>query len=226
MSKSSNIVAASHAFVNSGEGNKKRDAEEEEIDQKLNSKKKNKFYVPKSQACSLKAFHDISYDEFITQTVIVAPESIFFINKSHVIDFFENVGDIADVRFSYDEHGTFRGIVHVKFATEEAEKEVVKWNGRDVLWNLALFVKPFVCKIWSFLKKHFRTCRTIVNIDIPKDHTTGVLLGTTLIEFSTLQDFHRALDMDGQEADGTSLTIKDHEKHVKVVLEKIILQEL
>ncbi|KAI3886438.1 hypothetical protein MKX03_036725 [Papaver bracteatum] len=26
------------------------------------------------------------------------------IDKSHVIDFFENVGDIADVRFSYDEH--------------------------------------------------------------------------------------------------------------------------
>ncbi|KAI3936213.1 hypothetical protein MKW92_043565 [Papaver armeniacum] len=145
------------------------------------------------------------------------------IDKSHVIDFFENVGDIADVRFSYDEHGTFRGIVHVEFATEEAAEEAVKWNGRDLkgcpvelgIVREILCVQGFdtslgIDQIWSFLKKHFKTIRSIVHMDIPTDRTTGVPLGTALIEFSTLQAFHRALDMDGQEVDGTSLTIKDH----------------
>ncbi|KAI3896091.1 hypothetical protein MKW92_014473 [Papaver armeniacum] len=144
------------------------------------------------------------------------------ISKSHVIDFFENVGDIADVRFSYDEYSTFRRIVHVEFATEEAAKQAVKRNGRDLEgWPVELgIVGETLCvqgfdtstgidQIRIFLKRHFRTCKSIIHMDIPEDHTTGVPLGTALIEFSSLQAFHRALDLDGQEVDGTSLTIKD-----------------
>ncbi|KAI3876878.1 hypothetical protein MKW92_031994 [Papaver armeniacum] len=143
----------------------------------------------------------------------------FSINNSHVMDFFENVGDIADARFSYDECGTFGRIVHVEFATGEAAKQ---WNGRDLkgcpsepgIFRETLCVQGFdnssgTDQIWSFLKKHFRTCKSIVQMDIPEDHTTGVPLRTALIEFSSLQAFHRALDLDGQEVDGNSLTIMD-----------------
>ncbi|KAI3886463.1 hypothetical protein MKX03_036750 [Papaver bracteatum] len=375
-SKRSEVVAAvSHAFVNSGEGNNKKNANKRDAEQKLNLKKIKKFYEPENRVCSLKAFHDISYDEFITQTWIgedasakpvkrtaatktliasnlpvsidkshvihffkqvgddivdvrfhyyigkdgkfrvsfalvefateeAANKAIKFqhqdllgydvrlspqldgatgaaskrqlfsgsghiefvteegakkavrlngvellgspidlwreakgtgasrtlclknvplsIDKSHVIDFFENVGDIADVRFSYDEYETFRRIVHVEFATEEAAKQAVKWNGRDLegcpvelgIVRETLCVQGFdtssgIDQIRIFLKRHFRTCKSIIHMDIPEDHITGVPLGTALIEFSTLQAFHRALDLDGQEVDGTSLTIKD-----------------
>ncbi|KAI3846491.1 hypothetical protein MKW92_010292 [Papaver armeniacum] len=144
------------------------------------------------------------------------------ISKSHVINFFENVGDIADVRFSYDEYGTFRRIVHVEFATGEAAKQAVKWNGRDLkgcpvelgIVRENLSVQGFdtssgTDQIRIFLKRHFRTCKSIVHMDIPEDHITGVPLGTALIEFSSLLAFQRALDLDGQEVDGNSLTIKD-----------------
>ncbi|KAI3867029.1 hypothetical protein MKX03_023653 [Papaver bracteatum] len=145
------------------------------------------------------------------------------INKSHVIDFFKNVGDIADVRFSYDEYGTFGRIAHVEFATEEAARMAVKWSGRDFkgrpvepgIVRETLCVQGFdtssgIDQIRIFLKKHFRTCKSIVKMDIPTDSYSGVPLGTALIEFSSLQAFHRALDLDGQEVDGTSLTIKDY----------------
>ncbi|KAI3917665.1 hypothetical protein MKW98_021427 [Papaver atlanticum] len=129
------------------------------------------------------------------------------IDKSHVIDFFEDVGDVADVRFSYDKYGTFRGIVHVEFATEEAAKEAVKWNGKDLKGcpvELGI-VRETVCvqgfdtssdQIQRILKRHFRTCRYIVHIDILKDHNTGVPLGTALINFSCLEAFHLALELD------------------------------
>ncbi|KAI3903777.1 hypothetical protein MKW92_044292 [Papaver armeniacum] len=395
-SKRSEVVAAvSHAFVNTGEGNNKKNANKRDAEQKLNLKRNKKFYEPESRVCSLKAFHDISYDEFITQTwigedasakpvkrtaaskTLIAsnlPVSIdkfhviqffkqvgddivdvrfhyyngkegkfrvsfalvefateeaankakkfqhldllgydvrlspqldgttgaaskrlvmkglpyfadksdvikFFkqvgeivdvqlsysgdgkfsgsghiefvteeaakkavrlnevellgscvelyreakgtgtsrtlclknvplsISKSHVIDFFENVGDIADVRFSYDEYSTFRRIVHVEFATEEAAKQAVKRNGRDLEgWPVELgIVGETLCvqgfdtstgidQIRIFLKRHFRTCKSIIHMD--RSH-------------HCLQAFHRALDLDGQEVDGTSLTIKD-----------------
>ncbi|KAI3937621.1 hypothetical protein MKW92_021892 [Papaver armeniacum] len=143
------------------------------------------------------------------------------IDKSHVIDFFKDVGDVADVRFSYDKYGTFRGVVHVEFATEEAAKEAVKLNGEDLKGcpvELGI-VRETVCvkgfdtssdQIQSILIRHFRTCRYIVHIDILKDQDTGVPLGTALIRFSSLQAFHLALELDGQEVDGTSLSIKDY----------------
>ncbi|XP_026460490.1 nucleolin 1-like [Papaver somniferum] len=50
------------------------------------------------------------------------------------IIFFENVGDIVDVHFSRDKYQTtLRRVSHVEFASEEAAKETVKWNGRDSL---------------------------------------------------------------------------------------------
>ncbi|KAI3960929.1 hypothetical protein MKW98_019130 [Papaver atlanticum] len=140
------------------------------------------------------------------------------IDKSLVIEFFE---DVADVRFSYYENGTFRGNVHVEFATEEAAKEAVKLNGKDLKGcPVALgIVRETLCvqgfdtssdQIRSILKRHFRTCRYIVQIDILKDHNAGVPLGIALINFSSLQAFHLALQLDGQEVDGTSLSIKDY----------------
>ncbi|XP_026420379.1 uncharacterized protein LOC113316410 [Papaver somniferum] len=143
------------------------------------------------------------------------------IDKSHVIDFFEDVGDVADLRFSYDEYGTFRGIVHVEFATEEAAKEAVKWNGKYLKGcpvELGI-VRETVCvqgfdtssdQIHKILIKNFRTCRYIVHIDILKDHNTGVPWGTALMNFSSLEAFHLSLELDGQEVDGNSLSIKDY----------------
>ncbi|KAI3903595.1 hypothetical protein MKW98_032249 [Papaver atlanticum] len=108
------------------------------------------------------------------------------IDKYHVIDFFENVEDIADVRFSYDEYGTFGRFAHVEFATGEAAKQAVRWNGRDLkgcpvelgIVFEALCVQGFdissgIDQIRIFLI-NFRTCKSIVQVDNQKDHTTGV----------------------------------------------------
>ncbi|KAI3881173.1 hypothetical protein MKX03_002347 [Papaver bracteatum] len=150
------------------------------------------------------------------------------INKSDVIKFFENVGHIADVRFSLDDrYETFRRVAHVEFATEEATKEAAKWNGRYLLGHpvrLAI-VRETLCvqgydtslgadQIRSFLQNHFKTCESIIHIDIPETRfyggRAGVPPGTALIEFSNLQALHRALDLNGKEVDGTSLTITDY----------------
>ncbi|KAI3881362.1 hypothetical protein MKW92_000496 [Papaver armeniacum] len=151
----------------------------------------------------------------------------YHINKSDVINFFEKVGDIADVRFSCDKYKTFKRVAHVEFATEEAAKEAAKWNGRHLLGrpvHLGI-VRETLCvqgldtsleldQIWRFLENHFQTCGSIVHVDIPENRYTGVYtdvpLGSVLIEFSSLQAFHRALDLDGREVDGSSLTITDY----------------
>ncbi|RZC93811.1 hypothetical protein C5167_029450 [Papaver somniferum] len=111
----------------------------------------------------------------------------FDINKSDVIEFFGNVGDIADVWFSFDHrYETFRRVVHVEFATEEAAKEAAKWNGRYLLGRpvrLAI-VRETLCvqgydtslgadQIWSLLDSHFKTCESIVHIDIPETRYYG-----------------------------------------------------
>ncbi|MCL7039866.1 hypothetical protein MKW94_007386 [Papaver nudicaule] len=152
----------------------------------------------------------------------------FHFSKSDVINFFENVGDIADVRFSCDKDKDFRRVAHVEFATEEAALEAVKWNDRDLLGcpvRLGI-VRETLCvkgldtslgihEIRSFLEKHFQTCGgSITHVDVPEYRRTrdyyGVPLGSALVEFSSLEAFHRALDLDGQEVDGSSLTITDY----------------
>lgn len=39
-------------------------------------------------------------------------------------EFFKDVGDVVDVRFSSDSEGQFRGYGHVEFATAEEAKKV------------------------------------------------------------------------------------------------------
>ncbi|KAI3953113.1 hypothetical protein MKW98_020308 [Papaver atlanticum] len=118
----------------------------------------------------------------------------FDINKSDVIKFFENVGDIADVRFSFDpRYETFRRVVHVEFATEEATKEAAKWNGRYLLGRpvrLAIVRETLCTRFYGGF--------------------AGVPPGTALVEFSNLQALHRALDLNGKEVGGNSLTITDY----------------
>ncbi|KAI3859394.1 hypothetical protein MKW92_015792 [Papaver armeniacum] len=145
MGKSRNVVPASH-FVNSGEANK-RDAEEE-IEQK-----KNKFFEP-NLSLSLKPFHQISCDEFRTKTTVAAtglakPVKItkasktvtannlsISVDKSHVIDFFKQVGDIVDVRAQLYKHdgGNLRAhFAYIEFATEEAANKARKLHRLDLL---------------------------------------------------------------------------------------------
>ncbi|KAI3878227.1 hypothetical protein MKW92_032085 [Papaver armeniacum] len=137
---------------------------------------------------------------------------------------FENVADIADVRFSFDHrYETSWRVAHVEFATEEATNEAAKSNGRYLLGRpvrLAI-VRETLCvqgydtslkadQIRSLLENHFKTCESIVHIDIPETRfyggCAGVPPGTALIEFSNLQALHRALDLNGKEVDGISLT--------------------
>ncbi|MCL7040211.1 hypothetical protein MKW94_017748 [Papaver nudicaule] len=123
-------------------------------------------------------------------------------DESDVMDFFEEAGDIADVRFLYDEDGTFRGIGYVEFATEEAAKEAVKLNGqelvgcrvqlgivRETLYVQGLDTSSEVDEIRNSLNKHFKTCGYIVFMDVETDDCTGAPLGTALVEFSTLEAF-------------------------------------
>ncbi|MCL7051686.1 hypothetical protein MKW94_015372 [Papaver nudicaule] len=57
----------------------------------------------------------------------------FSIDKPDVIEFFKQAGEVADVRFSSDEDGRFKGFGHVEFVTEEGAKKAVKLNGQNLL---------------------------------------------------------------------------------------------
>ncbi|KAI3903793.1 hypothetical protein MKW92_012942 [Papaver armeniacum] len=146
----------------------------------------------------------------------------FSIDKFDVINLFKVAGHIADVRFLYDENGIFRRIGYVEFATEEAAKEALKLDGkklsgrllrlgivRETLYIKGLDTSSEIDEIKSSLRNHFKTCGFIVYMEIETDDT-GAPLGTALIEFPSLQAFHRALALNGQKLGDSTLRIEDY----------------
>ncbi|KAI3960907.1 hypothetical protein MKW98_019108 [Papaver atlanticum] len=146
----------------------------------------------------------------------------FSIDRFDVINLFKVDGHIADVRFLYDEDGTFRRIVYVEFETEEAAKEALKLDGnnlsgrllqlgivRETLYIKGLDTSSGIDEIKSSLRKHFKTCGFIVYMEIETDDT-GAPRGTALTEFPSLQAFHRALALNGQKLGDSTLRIEDY----------------
>ncbi|KAI3914642.1 hypothetical protein MKW92_040830 [Papaver armeniacum] len=56
----------------------------------------------------------------------------FSIDKPDVVEFFKQCGPIADIRFSSDEDGRFKGFGHIEFETEEGAQKAVKLNGKEL----------------------------------------------------------------------------------------------
>ncbi|RZC75770.1 hypothetical protein C5167_000123 [Papaver somniferum] len=122
----------------------------------------------------------------------------FDINKSDVIKFFENVGDIADVRSHSTPGMKFPG--ELRMLSLQLKKLQRRQQSRYLLGRpvrLAI-VRETLCvqgydtslgadQIRSFLENHFKTCDSIVHIDIPETRFyggfAGVPLGTALISF-------------------------------------------
>ncbi|XP_026401979.1 nucleolin 2-like [Papaver somniferum] len=256
LSNRSEVVAAvSHAFVNSGQGNNnkdanKRDAEGKEIAQKLNLKKMKKFYEPENRDCSLKALHDISYDEFITQTwigedssakpgkrtaaskTLIASNLPVSIDKAHVIHFFKQVGDdIVDVRFYFykGKDGKLRiSFALVEFATEEAANKAIKFQRLDLLgYDIRLSrqledatgaaSKRLVMKGLPYFSeksdviKFFKQAGEIVDVRFSYNED-GEFSGSGHIEFATEEGEKKAEKLNGLELLGSPVYLRREAK--------------
>ncbi|KAI3980859.1 hypothetical protein MKX01_025424 [Papaver californicum] len=91
---------------------------------------------------------------------LVAKNLSFSITKSNVIEFFEQAGEVLDVRFSYNNNGFFKGIGFIEFATEQAAKNAVELNEQILLgrlFSLALFEKPFLSEVLILLLESTRS---------------------------------------------------------------------
>ncbi|KAI3841893.1 hypothetical protein MKX03_024970 [Papaver bracteatum] len=149
----------------------------------------------------------------------------FSIDKPDVIEFFKQCGPIADIRFSSDEDGRFKGFGHVEFETEEGAHKAVKLNGKELCGRhdkldfsrergdrgdrgaftpqSGGYQKPegrtIYIRGFDISMDNFGTCGNISRVSIPKDYDTGAAKGIAYIEFSDAQAFNKALDMNGKE---------------------------
>ncbi|RZC66120.1 hypothetical protein C5167_009812 [Papaver somniferum] len=57
----------------------------------------------------------------------------YYTEKSDVIKFFKQAGEIVDVHLSYNGDGKFSGSGHIEFVTEETAKKAVRMNGVELL---------------------------------------------------------------------------------------------
>lgn len=60
-------------------------------------------------------------------------------------NFFQDVGEVIDVRFSVDYDGRFKGFGHVEFSTAEAAKKVIT---DFILWRCYF---PLLLEVWLVL---------------------------------------------------------------------------
>ncbi|KAM3212350.1 hypothetical protein ACQJBY_065432 [Aegilops geniculata] len=66
-----------------------------------------------------------------SRTLIVANLS-YSVKNEQVKQFFEEAGEVIDIRFATSDDGSFKGSTHVEFATTEAAEKAYKLNGRDL----------------------------------------------------------------------------------------------
>ncbi|KAI3903546.1 hypothetical protein MKW98_032200 [Papaver atlanticum] len=130
--------------------------------------------------------------------------------KSDVIEFLKEVGEIADVRFSAREDGSFRGVCHIEFATDEAAKKATEFDGEYLLGRPVklgfvretIFIRGFdtssgINQIRSSLEEHFSTCGKILWMHVPTVRETDAPQGIAFIEFLHPEAFPKALAMNG-----------------------------
>lgn len=57
----------------------------------------------------------------------------FSIDADTIVEFFEDAGEVVDVRLATNDDGSYRGYGHVEFATEEAAAKAMEKTGQDLL---------------------------------------------------------------------------------------------
>jgi len=57
----------------------------------------------------------------------------FSIDADSIVEFFEDAGEVVDVRLATRDDGKYKGYGHVEFATEEAALKAMDKNGQDLL---------------------------------------------------------------------------------------------
>ncbi|KAI3967426.1 hypothetical protein MKX01_012236 [Papaver californicum] len=62
-----------------------------------------------------------------SKTVVIAGNLPFSINKSDLIDFFKQAGEVVDAHY-----GHYKGTCHIEFATEEAAKKAFELDGQNL----------------------------------------------------------------------------------------------
>jgi len=67
-----------------------------------------------------------------SKTIFVGNLS-FSIDPDTIIEFFQDAGEVADVRLATKDDGSYRGYGHVEFVTEEAASKALEKNGQDLL---------------------------------------------------------------------------------------------
>ncbi|XP_024197202.1 nucleolin 1 isoform X3 [Rosa chinensis] len=98
---------------------KKKDSDVEMVDAQSKSEKK----APKTPATP----------ETSSSKTLFAGNLSFKIEQRDVEEFFKDVAEVVEVRFSSDQEGQFRGYGHVEFASAEDAQKALELNGSDLL---------------------------------------------------------------------------------------------
>ncbi|MCL7044357.1 hypothetical protein MKW94_015363 [Papaver nudicaule] len=142
--------------------------------------------------------------------------------KSDLTEFFEQAGEIRDVRFSLDQNGGFNGNCRIEFVTAEAATKAVALRGnyllgRPVILGFAretLFIRGFDTslqydQVYSSLLELFSTCGRISWMDIPAIPYSGIAEGFAFIEYFDSTHFHKALALNGHKLGDSTLKVQD-----------------
>uniref|UniRef100_A0A0D9W9M5 RRM domain-containing protein n=1 Tax=Leersia perrieri TaxID=77586 RepID=A0A0D9W9M5_9ORYZ len=111
-----------------------------ESDEPAKTPKKKETAVPVGSNKSVtKAGHEEPKTPASNQNQATGSKTLFVGNLSYSVDqeqvkqFFQEAGEIVDIRFSTFEDGSFRGFGHVEFATAEAAKKALELAGHDLM---------------------------------------------------------------------------------------------
>ncbi|GKC16136.1 nucleotide-binding alpha-beta plait domain-containing protein, partial [Tanacetum coccineum] len=137
-----------------------------------------------------------------TKTIFMGNLS-FSIEKNDIINFFKDVGEVAEVRFAMRDE-RFAGYGHVEFTTPDAAQKDIELNGSYLLGldksggqgqGLSIFVRGFgedndFDSLRATLEVHFGGCEEILNLVLQRGKIS-------FIDFADRNGFNKALELSG-----------------------------
>ncbi|KAG7582479.1 RNA recognition motif domain [Arabidopsis suecica] len=153
----------------------------------------------------------------------------FKIERSDVENFFKEVSEVVDVRFSSHEDGSLKGFGHVEFASADAAHKASRRVKLDLACERGVYNTPrskgqtvFVTgfdsslgetEIKRALRARFSTCGEVARVAVPRDRETGATRG---IAFIDLKDgFSKALQLSGSEIRGWKIVVQEARPRVE-----------
>ncbi|KAL5215766.1 hypothetical protein ABZP36_007167 [Zizania latifolia] len=113
---------------------------DEESDEPVKTPKKKETAVPVgSKKSATKLSHEERKIPANNQSQVNRSKTLFVGNLSYSVEheqvkqFFQEAGEIVDIRFSTFDDGKFRGFAHVEFATAEAAKKALELADHDLM---------------------------------------------------------------------------------------------